>query len=174
SLLAFNQLEGEVKGINNLQAEYEQTYGPGDYVPPVAISYWTFRIMVGLGFLMVAVVVYALFLVLGEPLDSAPRLLHFLPWLILAPYAANTAGWLLTEVGRMPWVVFGLIRVEDAVSPTVTTGMLWTTLIGFTLLYGALMLADIYLLRKFARAGAEGEPFLRPGAEEPIPSIVGD
>lgn len=174
SLLAYNQLEGEVKGINNLQAEYEQEYGPGDYVPPVAISYWTFRIMVGLGFLMLAVVVYALFLVVGEQLDAAPRLLHFLPWLILAPYLANTAGWILTEVGRMPWVVYGLIRVEEAVSPTVTAGMLWTTLIGFTLVYGVLMIADIYLLRKFARAGAEDTPFLQPGPEEPIPSIVGD
>jgi cytochrome d ubiquinol oxidase subunit I len=174
SLLAYNQLEGEVKGINDLQAEYEELFGPGDYVPPVVISYWSFRIMVGLGFFMLAAVGYSLLLVLGEQLDSAPRLLHFFPWLILVPYLANTTGWILTEVGRMPWVVFGLIRVEEAISPTVTTGMIWTTLIGFTLVYGVLMLVDVYLLRKFAQTGAEDAPFLRPGAEEPVPSIVGD
>ncbi|MDT8307846.1 MAG: cytochrome ubiquinol oxidase subunit I, partial [Anaerolineae bacterium] len=173
---AFNQLEGEVQGINDLQAAYEAQYGPGDYVPPVAISYWSFRIMVGLGFLMLLLVGYALFLLMGEQLDGPPRLLMFFPWLIVLPYLANTAGWILTEVGRMPWVVFGLIRVEEAVSPIVTTGMLWTTLVGFTLLYGALMVADVYLLRKFARAGA-GDLSLAgadSGEPEPIPSIVGD
>lgn len=176
SLLAFNQLDGEVQGINDLQAAYEEQYGPGDYVPPVAISYWSFRIMVGLGFLMILIIAYALFLVMGEQLDAPPRLMSFFPWLILLPYLANTAGWILTEVGRMPWVVFGLIRVEEAVSPVVTTGMLWTTLVGFTLLYGALMLADVYLLQKFARAGAGDMPIVHPDTDEPepIPSIVGD
>jgi cytochrome bd ubiquinol oxidase subunit I len=176
SLLAYNQLDGTVEGINDLQAAYVAQYGPGDYVPPVAISYWSFRIMVGLGFLMLALTAYALFLVMGEQLDSPPRLLFIFPWLILLPYLANTAGWILTEVGRMPWVVFGLIRVEEAISPIVTTGMLWTSLVGFTLLYGVLMVADVYLLRKFARSGAGDIPLLRPQTDdsEPIPSIVGD
>ncbi len=61
SFLSHNSFEGEVKGINNLQKEYEQKYGPGDYVPPVAISYWTFRAMVGAGTLMLLLILYALF-----------------------------------------------------------------------------------------------------------------
>jgi cytochrome bd ubiquinol oxidase subunit I len=70
SLLAYNQLEGEVKGMNDLQAEYETLYGPGDYVPPAVIPYWSFRIMVGAGFLMVGLSIYALFLVMGDFLNG--------------------------------------------------------------------------------------------------------
>lgn len=173
SLLAYNQLDGEVQGLADLQEQYEAQYGPGDYVPPVAISYWSFRIMVGLGMAMLGLAAYSLFLVLGEQLENPPRLMRFFPWLIFLPYLANTTGWILTEVGRMPWVVYGLIRVEDAVSPNVSAGMVLTTLIAFTLLYGALMAADVYLLQKFARKGVTGE-VLPAGDDSPIPSLVGD
>lgn len=172
TLLAYNQWQGSVQGINDLQNQYEAEYGPGNYVPPVAISYWSFRIMVGAGFLMLILAAYALLLVMGEQLDRPPRLLAIFPWLIFLPYLANTAGWLLTELGRAPWVVFGLMKIEDAVSVNVSVGMVLTTLIGFTLIYGVLMVADIYLLRKYARKGSgEPAPEMQP---EPIPSLVGD
>lgn len=172
TLLAYNQWQGTVQGINDLQQQYEAEYGPGNYVPPVAISYWSFRIMVGAGFLLLILALYALLLVMGEQLESPPRLLAVFPWLIFLPYLANTAGWLLTELGRAPWVVFGLMKIEDAVSVNVSGGMVLTTLIGFTLIYGVLMGADIYLLRKFARQGS-GEP-VRDVEPEQIPSLVGD
>lgn len=168
SLLAYNQLDGTVKGINDLQAEYQQLYGPGDYIPPVAVSYWTFRIMVGAGFAMLALALYALFLVMGEIYDQRPLVLKVFMWAIALPYLANTAGWLLTEIGRSPWVVFGLMKIEDAVSPTVSGGMVLTSLLGFTLIYGVLMAADIYLLTKFAKAGVtavEGETVTSPEGE---------
>jgi cytochrome d ubiquinol oxidase subunit I len=151
SLLAYNQLDGEVQGINDLQAKYEQTYGPGNYVPPVAISYWSFRIMVGAGFAMLVAVGYALLLAMGEEVEKKPRFMQLFLWLIPLPYMATTTGWILTEVGRAPWIVFGLMKIEDAVSPNVAAGAVLFTLITFTVIYGVLMAADIYLLRKFAR-----------------------
>jgi cytochrome d ubiquinol oxidase subunit I len=151
SLLAYNQLDGEVQGINDLQAKYEQTYGPGNYVPPVAISYWSFRIMVGAGFAMLVAVGYALLLAMGEEVEKKPRFMQLFLWLIPLPYMATTTGWILTEVGRSPWIVFGLMKIEDAVSPNVAAGAVLFTLITFTVIYGVLMAADIYLLRKFAR-----------------------
>jgi cytochrome d ubiquinol oxidase subunit I len=151
SLLAYNQLEGEVKGINDLQAEYEQTYGPGDYVPPVAISYWSFRLMVGAGTLMLIAVGYALLLAMGEEVEKKPKYMKMFIWFLPLPYLATATGWILTEVGRAPWIVFGLMKIEDAVSPNVSAGAVLFTLITFTLVYGVLMVADIYLLQKFAR-----------------------
>ncbi|GAB4522375.1 MAG: cytochrome ubiquinol oxidase subunit I [Anaerolineae bacterium] len=153
SLLAYNQLSGEVKGIYDLQAEYEQLYGPGNYIPPVAITYWSFRLMVGAGFAMLALGLYALFLTMGETIDGRSRLLRAFLWAIPLPYIANTFGWLMTEIGRAPWVVYGVMRIEDAVSPTVSPGMVLASLVLFTLIYGLLMFADIYLLMRYAKAG---------------------
>ncbi len=174
SLLAFNQLDGTVQGINDLQAEYVAQYGPGDYVPPVAVSYWSFRAMVGAGTAMLLAAFYALFLTMGEGVgDKPPRFLKFFPFLIALPYLANTTGWLLTELGRAPWVVYGLMKMEDAVSINVGVGALWTTLIGFTLLYGVLMVADVYLLVKYARRGSGGL-FNLDDAPETAVSLAGD
>ena len=154
SLLAYNQLTGTVEGINQLQAQYQQTYGLGNYIPPVAITYWTFRLMVGSGFLMAALALYALFMTMGEAVPKTPsRILKFLPLAIALPYLANTSGWLMTELGRAPWVVFGLMKIQDGISNTVPAGFILLSLILFTVVYGGLMVADIYLLRKFAKAG---------------------
>ncbi|MCA9959628.1 MAG: cytochrome ubiquinol oxidase subunit I [Anaerolineales bacterium] len=173
SLLAYNQLNGTVKGINELQEEFTAQYGPGNYVPPVAVSYWSFRLMVGAGMLMLLAAIYALFLTMGEEVGSkSPRLLKFFPYLIALPYLANTTGWLLTELGRAPWVVYGLMKMEDAVSINVGIGALWTTLIGFTLLYGVLMVADLYLLVKYARKNSS-KPLSQKSGEAAI-SLAGD
>jgi cytochrome d ubiquinol oxidase subunit I len=155
SLLAYNQLTGEVQGINDLQHEYEQRYGAGNYVPPAWMVYWSFRLMVGAGLLMLALAAYGLFLAMGEMLDKKPRFLNLFAYAILLPYLATSAGWIMTEVGRWPWAVFGLMKIEQAVSPNVTAGMLLTTLIGFGVTYGVLMAVDVYLLMKYARSGAE-------------------
>jgi len=153
SLLSYNQLTGKVQGIYNLQQQYEQQYGPGNYIPPVAATYWSFRIMVGAGFAMLALALYALFMVMGEIYVGRTRLLQLFLWAILLPYLANTAGWLMTELGRTPWVVFGLMRLEEAASTTVTGAHVLTTLVVFTLIYAVLMVADVYLLTKFSKAG---------------------
>jgi cytochrome d ubiquinol oxidase subunit I len=91
---------------------------------------------------------------MGEQLGENTRFLRFYPFLIVLPYIANSGGWLLTEVGRSPWIVFGLMKIEEGVSIAVSAGKVLTTLIVFTLVYGALMVADVYLLAKYARWGS--------------------
>ncbi|HLE72764.1 MAG TPA: cytochrome ubiquinol oxidase subunit I [Anaerolineales bacterium] len=158
SLLSYNQIEGQVKGIHDLQAEYEQQYGPGNYIPPVAATYWSFRVMVGAGFALLLLAIYALFLVMSGAYDQRITILGLFTWAIGLPYLANTAGWMMTELGRAPWLVFGLMKIEDGLSVTVSGGMVLATLVGFTLIYGVLMAADIYLLNKFAKQGPSGPP----------------
>lgn len=106
--------------------------------------------MVGAGFLMLGILLVTLYLSFEGSLEQHKRFLKLLMFLIPLPYLANSAGWMLAEVGRQPWMVFGLQRVEDAVSPNVAASAVWFSLITFTLLYGGLMAADIYLLRKYA------------------------
>ena len=152
SLLACNNLTCGVQGVNDLQAQYVQQYGPGNYIPLMVVTYWTFRFMVGAGFLMFGLVAYALFLVMKDWPEKWMRWLKWMPWAIALPYIANSSGWILTEMGRQPWIVYGLLKTEDAVSP-LSPGMVLTTVIGFTLIYALLMSADVYLLNKFAKAG---------------------
>lgn len=166
SILAYNQPTGEVKGIRDLQAEYEQTYGPGTYFPSIITMYWSFRIMVGLGFLMMLMAFLALLPTLrGRPISQSPWV-KFFPLAIALPYLSNSSGWIFTEMGRQPWVVYGLMKTEDAFSPTLTPGMVLTTLVVFTLVYAALIVADVYLLRKFAKAGPAPVREHAPAVEE--------
>jgi len=150
SFLSYNRFDGEVRGIIDLQAEYEATYGEGDYIPPVTFMFWSFRLMVASGFLMAAVSVLALFLLYTGRLETMRWVVRFLPLTILLPYAANSLGWLFTEIGRQPWIVFGLQRVEEAASPNVSSGMLIASLISFSAIYLLLMGIDVYLLGKYA------------------------
>jgi cytochrome d ubiquinol oxidase subunit I len=153
SFLAYNRFDGEVRGIKPIQAEYEAKYGPGDYVPPVKWSYWNFRAMAGAGMAMLFLAGWAVFATLRDAVEKSPRLLALLVPAIVLPYVANSAGWIFTEIGRAPWIVFGVMKMDSGVSPNVTAGEVLFTLVGFTLLYGTLMVADIYLLDKYAKAG---------------------
>ncbi|MBF0587192.1 cytochrome ubiquinol oxidase subunit I [Prosthecochloris sp. N3] len=159
SFLAFNSFEGEVKGIKDLQAEYEETYGPGNYIPPIAISYWSFRLMVGAGTLMLVTAGLALFYVLRNRYDFPQWSTKLIFWSFLLPYLGNSAGWILAEMGRQPWIVFGLLRTEEAVSPAsvVSSGELMFSMTVFVLIYALLTLVDIYLIRKYAAAGLHAE-----------------
>ena len=153
SFMEYNRFTGEVKGINQLQAQYEEQYGAGDYVPPPVITYWSFRSMVGAGLLMILISLIALFIDLRNLYGKYPWFLKLLPFAIALPYLANTTGWILTEVGRFPWVVYGVVKLQAGVSKAVTGGMLLTSLIGFILVYGLLIFATVYLMLKFAKAG---------------------
>ena len=157
SLLSYNRFQGEVKGIKELQTEYEQLFGPGNYIPPVVINYWAFRAMVGSGFLIFFIAALALYLSMKNSSDKF-KFLKYFPFAIALPYLANSSGWILTEVGRQPWVVYGYLKTVDAVSPNLTTGMTLMSVIGFALIYGLLMGVDIYLLFKFAKKINFNEP----------------
>ena len=158
SLLYYNEFTGEVPGINNLETQYQEKYGPGTYIPLVVFTYWGFRLMVGAGFAMLALGGYALYHVMRSRVGPNIRWLVIFVFAIALPYIANTSGWILTEMGRQPFIVYGLLKTEDAMSPGLSSGMILFSLIGFALIYTALMGADVYLLAKFAKAGpSEGE-----------------
>ena len=157
SLLYYNQLSGEVPGINDVQAQYQAKYGPGDYVPLVVFTYWGFRLMVAAGFAMLALAAYALYHVMRNKVGPRIRWQGVFVFAIALPYIANTSGWILTEMGRQPFIVYGLLKTEDAISPGLTTGMILFSLIGFALIYAALMGADIFLMARAAKAGPEDE-----------------
>jgi cytochrome bd ubiquinol oxidase subunit I len=168
SLLYYNRLEGEVPGINDLQQEYQAKYGQGNYVPLVVFTYWGFRLMVGAGFAMLALAAYALYHVMRGRVGPQIRWLGLFVFTIALPYIANTSGWVLTEMGRQPFIVYGLLKTDNAMSPGLTAGMVLFSLIGFALIYTALMGADVYLLTKFAKAGpaaAEAE------SVAPVPAV---
>jgi cytochrome d ubiquinol oxidase subunit I len=154
SLLMCDNLTCEVQGMNELQAAFEEEYGPGWYVPPIPITYWSFRGMVGSGLLMILVALYALFLVLRKRVEHQRWFLRLLPWAMALPYLANSAGWLMAELGRQPWIVYEVMLTEQGVSIAVGAGAVLLSLAVFTLLYAALMVADVYLLSKYARQGS--------------------
>ncbi len=136
-----------------LQAESEKNFGQADYMPNITVTFWTFRIMVGLGFLMILVAMIAIFLAFRKkPIEKVKLLWIFVP-MVAAPYLANTAGWLLTEMGRQPWVVFGQMLTRNAGTPMLNEQpwMVITTLAGFFLVYGILIVIDVFLLVKYSK-----------------------
>jgi len=167
SLLAHNNFTDPVRGINDIQAEYEQKYGPGDYIPPITLSYWLFRIMVGLGFLMVLIALYALYLTIKDKVDHNEWFLRLLIPSIFLPTIAISAGWIFTEIARQPWAVFGVLKVSDGVSLAVSPAELWISLIGYILIYGVLIVADWQLMVKYAKKGIEDE---ESAAHQPAPA----
>ncbi|MHB1211537.1 MAG: cytochrome ubiquinol oxidase subunit I [Candidatus Nanopelagicales bacterium] len=147
-----------VQGINNLQAQYLEEYpqyGPGmNFVPYVPVTYWGFRLMIGLG--MIAAL-YALIVLWAFRGGRAPRSRLFAVFngvIVLFPLFGISAGWIFTEMGRQPWVVFGEQITADGVSPLLTTTEVWISMIGFTLLYAVLAIIEVTLLLKYVRQGA--------------------
>lgn len=167
SFLSYSKFSGEVKGMNELQAEYEQTYGPGDYIPPVRTTFWSFRIMVAAGSLMIVLSAYGVYLAARKRLERLNKWYwRMMLFSISLPLIANTSGWVMTEFGRQPWTVFGLMQTKDSVSPSVTSGQVLFSLIAFCLIYAALAVVLVYL---FVRAIKKG-----PYAEEKTDSSVQD
>ncbi|MDR3589553.1 MAG: cytochrome ubiquinol oxidase subunit I [Negativicutes bacterium] len=153
SFLVYDSFSGEVAGIKDLQDRYTKQYGAGNYVPDVVAVFWSFRVMVAAGSWLLLITMLAAYLARKGRLEDSRWALKAALWTLPVPYIANSAGWFVTEMGRQPWIVFGLQRVNQAVSPSVPAGFIWTSLLGFTLLYGLLAIVGVYLLRKFARQG---------------------
>jgi cytochrome d ubiquinol oxidase subunit I len=157
SLMATNSLDGEVRGINDINREYRARYGPGDYAPPVWVTYWSFRLMVGAGVLMLLLAGYGLWRERRGRLLESRLLLALLVPAAALPFVANSTGWIFTEMGRQPWAIMGLLRTDDASSPTVSSAQVVLTLVGFTVLYGVLGAIGGRLFVKEARHGPESE-----------------
>jgi cytochrome bd ubiquinol oxidase subunit I len=158
SVLATNHLDGEVQGLNNLQAQYVAQYGPGDYIPNVFIQYWSMRVMAYLAALIFLFGAWGLWLLRRKKLEDTKWFLRIAPWMVLAAFAMNTAGWLLTESGRQPWIVQGLMTTAQAVSPSVTTTDIWISLTSFAGLYALLGVADAYLMVHYGRKDLDADP----------------
>ena len=167
SFLATNDPNARITGLLELQAESEKNFGQADYMPNITVTFWTFRIMVGLGFLMILVAMIAIFLAFRKkPIEKVKLLWIFVP-MVAAPYLANTAGWLLTEMGRQPWVVFGQMLTRNAGTPMLNEQpwMVITTLAGFFLVYGILIVIDVFLLVKYSKK-VPGESTHLDGSQE--------
>jgi cytochrome bd ubiquinol oxidase subunit I len=170
SLLATNSWNGEVKGLNQLQTEYERKYGPGNYVPDVFIQYWSMRVMAYLATLVTLLVLWGGWLLHRGTLGRSKWFLRLSMWAVVTPFLMNTAGWLLTESGRQPWIVQGLMKTVNANSPSVTSADIWASLAVFVALYIALGAADVMLMLRYSRKGlpataADGD------AEAPASSV---
>ncbi len=162
SIMAYNDPSATVRGINSLQREYQAQYGAGDYVPqPIWIIYWSFRAMIGAGVLMIVLAALGLWYLFRGTLEKHRWFLRVSLAAIALPYLANATGWVLTEVGRQPWIVNGLMKTEAGVSP-LPAGAVLLSLVVFTLLYGVLAVVDVFLLVKFARGSAGETPGVEP------------
>jgi cytochrome d ubiquinol oxidase subunit I len=153
SILATNKLDAKIIGLKDLQKENEQRFGQGYYIPNIPLMFWSFRIMVGLGFLMILLSIIAIFLAYKRKAFEKTKLFWLFVPVIAFPYIANTAGWLMTETGRQPWVVFGEMLTKNAGTPmlNVRPWMVISTIIGFLLVYAILIVIDVFLIAKYSR-----------------------
>jgi len=158
SLLSCNNLTCEVKGINDLQAEMVANHGPGNYIPNLFVTYWGFRLMVGAGLLMILIGALGVWFYLRGKLEDHWWFLKLALWGgIAAAFLGNATGWIFTEMGRQPWVVYEVLLTEGTNSPTVPAAWVAISLIGLSLLYGILAIPAVYLFVKFAKAGPGDE-----------------
>ncbi|HEY6934377.1 MAG TPA: cytochrome ubiquinol oxidase subunit I [Marmoricola sp.] len=170
SLLATNHWNGKVVGLSPLQAQYSQQFGPGNYVPNVFIQYWGMRAMAYLGVVVLLIALWGLWAVWRRTLATSRLFLWVATWAVVLPFAMNTAGWFLTESGRQPWIVQGIMLTRNGISPTVGTTWLWISLLGFVALYGTLGTVDLVLMLRYAR---QKPPVPRPESEvsAPVPAM---
>lgn len=175
SILSFNKFSGQVEGMHEIQEHYEEKYGPGDYIPPVKTVFYSFRIMVMTGTIMLLIGLAGCFLSWKDRLEQSPRIMKLMTFAISLPFIANSFGWLMTEMGRQPWVVFGVMKTADGVSPNVTFAQVLFSLISFSTMYAILAGVLVYLfvrtIKKDAsldeQATADSvDPFDREGDED--------
>ena len=153
SILSTGSSTGTVEGINDLQSKYEKQYGPGSYKPVIPVAYWSFRLMIGFGALAGLFAIYALW---ATRKNRVPASKWFARWSLAMPFLPLIGigiGWIFTEMARQPWVVFGLMKTSDGVSPTVSAGEVLTSLIVLSALYAVLAVIEFGLISKAIQAG---------------------
>jgi cytochrome d ubiquinol oxidase subunit I len=157
SFMSTGNFNGVVEGVNDLEAKYDKQFGPGDYTPNIPLAYWSFRLMIGFGFLGA---LFALLALWQMRRGGTPRGRWFAPAMISLPFIpllANSFGWIFTETARQPWAVFGLIKTSDGVSQVVSAGAVLFTMIVFTLLYGILAFIEVGLVLRLIKNGPSEE-----------------
>jgi cytochrome d ubiquinol oxidase subunit I len=170
SYLSTGSFKGKVTGLTELNNQYERQYGRGNYLPPVEAIYWSMRGMAYAGSVVALVSLVGAFLFWKRRLE---RLKWFL-WIgvvtSFVPFVATTFGWLLTELGRQPWIVQGLLKTSNANSPAVGTTWLVISLAVFVSLYVMLGVLDIWLMRRYAGRDPSS-PAGKPGDTSPTPAV---
>jgi cytochrome bd ubiquinol oxidase subunit I len=170
SLLATNHWNGKVIGLSPLQAQYAAKYGPGSYVPNVFIQYWSMRVMAYLAIIVFLVGALGLWLNRRKKLATSRRFLRVAQWMVILPFLINTAGWLLTESGRQPWIVQGIMLTKNGLSPSVSTTELWISVIAFVVIYGTLGTVDLLLMLRYSRKELPQAP-ADATTGEPVPAM---
>ncbi len=172
SFMATGHWNGTVEGINDVQAAEEQAYGAGEYRPNIPVTYWTFRLMIGFGFLMGLLSLIGLWVFRRGRTPTSRWFYRIAIAAVALPVLANSVGWIFTEMGRQPWVVYGVLGTADGVSPTVAAGTVLTSMIVFTLLYGVLAVVDGILMYRYAKAGPPGPEAGGSDVDEERPAPV--
>ena len=173
SFMSTGNFNGVVEGVNDLEAKYDKQYGAGDYTPNIPMAYWSFRLMIGFGFIGAF---FALLALWQMRKGGSPRGKWFGPAMISLPFLpllANSFGWIFTETARQPWAVFGLIKTADGVSTVVSAGAVLFTMIAFTVLYGVLAFIEVGLILRVIKMGPAEEldyadPALGGSADKPL------
>ncbi|AKU18403.1 cytochrome ubiquinol oxidase subunit I [Luteipulveratus mongoliensis] len=162
SFLGTGDFDGTIHGINDLERQYEAKYNAdpltraATYTPTLPLTYWSFRLMIGLGMASVGVGLLSLWILRGGRTHARARWWPLLSVAVaLGPVLGNAFGWIFTETGRQPWLIFGVFTTKSGVSPGVSAGEVLTSLIVFTTLYAVLAVIEIGLTIRYARAGAE-------------------
>ena len=174
SFLATGDFNSTVKGVNDLQAEYEKTYGPGNYTPNIPLAYWSFRLMIGFGAIAFFLALFTLWRIRkGGAMPTGKWFMRGMKTMPFLPLLATSFGWIFTETARQPWAVFGLIKTENGVSAVVSAASVLTTMIIFTLLYGVLAVIEVGLTLKVIKNGPQPEvdysdPKLGGSSDKPL------
>ena len=155
SLLAANHLDTEVQGMKDLQESFAAVYGDGDYIPPITLLFWSLRLMVFIGFYLMLLLIVVFWYWHKQKLESNPLLLKAIMWSLPLIYIAHTAGWIITDVGRQPWLVYTIMRTEQGISKVVPAMNIWVSLPGYTIIYALIMAAALYFVRKTIATGPE-------------------
>ncbi|MFC7546637.1 cytochrome ubiquinol oxidase subunit I [Plantactinospora sp. GCM10030261] len=163
SFLGTGDPNGTVQGINDLQAQYAAQYGAGSYTPIIPVTYWSFRFMIGFGLAAAAIALLVLWTLRKDRTPTSRWLLRAGLVMPLLPLAANAFGWIFTEMGRQPWIVFGEMLTRDGVSRSVSLTEVLTSFTAFTLIYATLAVVEVRLLIRYAKAGV---PDVTP---DPVP-----
>jgi cytochrome d ubiquinol oxidase subunit I len=158
SFLATGSFSGKVVGIDEEETQEAHTYGARNYIPPVRAVYWAMRVMAYAGSLLLLVGLLGAYFYRRRSLERHRWFLWSAVCAMALPFIAALAGWVLTEVGRQPWIVYGLLRTSRAVSPNVSLATVATSLGIFVSLYVVLGIADFVLMRRYARPQATPPP----------------
>lgn len=168
SYLAYSEFSGKVEGMNTLQEKLVAQHGEGNYIPPVKTTFWSFRIMAATGGVLILLSMIGLFFTWRKKITTSTRYLKWLIPAIFLPYIGNSFGWIMSEIGRQPWVVNGLMLTSDGISPNVSAGQILFSLISFSLIYTLLAVAMVFLFIKVIKQGPNEKPKEDISASDPF------